>query len=197
MKLSQGIKKLALAAAVGAVTTGAIAATQGDLGATSQGEFDVTYNQNTKVRLWGLGDISLNENKLTATVDVCTFNNNTDHVLFTATSSNGFKLKTDASTVGDTSEIDYTLKLNNKGVPADGNEWGEGALPSGQQGYFQFASQGKGADQTAIDAAENSVACGAGTASNTTDLTVTIPTAPTGVGDGAYTDTVTLLIQPI
>ncbi|MDP0590251.1 MAG: hypothetical protein QS748_14100 [Candidatus Endonucleobacter bathymodioli] len=198
MKLLHEFKKATLVATVCMVTTGAIASTQGVMGATSTGQFDVTYSQKGKVRIWGLQDVSLHEEKLNETVNLCTFNNNTDHIIFTATSNNGFQLKTDGSTVGDNSKIYYTIQLNNKGASSSGDTWGEGGLQSGQKGHFQYASQGKKASLALIQSANDSLSCVSGAPSHTTDLKIDIPdNQASEVSDGAYTDTLTLLIEPI
>ncbi|MDP0561089.1 MAG: hypothetical protein QS721_01620 [Candidatus Endonucleobacter sp. (ex Gigantidas childressi)] len=65
-------------------------------------------------------------------------------------------------------------------------------MPSGQQGSAKYTSG------TAGTAPVDLLTCTAGTTANSTDLIVEVDaTALATASDGAYTDTVTLLMEPI
>ncbi len=192
MHFTKDLKKLLLAIAVTTTATGVIAATQGTEGTNSSGNFDVTFDQGAKVRVWGLQDLSFTGDlvaaDLTKNFTFCTFSNNTDEVVFKVESSNGnFTLVSGSQTA--TAPIDYKVQLANKNLaPGAGEEWSKNALVSGAQGFDRYSTQ-------SLDNGGASNLCVA--AQQTTDLTVTIPKVATVPGDGAYTDTVTLTIQPI
>ena len=189
MKISHNLKQFALAMAVGAVTTGAMAANQGVLGSTSEGDFDVTYNKGTEVRIWGLEDVSFDgdTNDLTAGdlvqgFSFCTFSNNTDEVVFDVESDNtDFTLQSGANT------LPYNIALSNNNSLIDMDRWGDGWLASGVQGSYRYLTQSN------VSGGASTVC---GVQEQTTDLVVTIP-QQNSVEDGVYTDTVTLTIRPI
>ncbi|WP_330924230.1 hypothetical protein [Candidatus Sororendozoicomonas aggregata] len=198
MKLLQDVQKVALAVAVCAVTTGAMAATQGTVGSTSEGEFDVTYNQGAEVRIWGLQDVSFDGDDedvtagaLTQSYDFCSFSNNTNEVLYDVASANGdFTL---ALVGGESDPLPYRVALADLSSPDTVlDTWGNDAaseLDSGAQGYSRYETQ-------QVTANDGNNVCAA--ANQTTRLTVTVPqvTGP-APSDGAYTDTVTITVRPI
>ncbi len=190
MKLLQGVQKVALTVAVCAVTTGAMAATDGTVGSTSTGDFEIYYNQGADVRIWGLQDVFFDDNTADQTFTFCTYSNNTANVQFTLSSSSGnFTLDPGSSINSPTGTaaqaIPYSVKLEDKETPENNALWGAGGLGNNVRSPFQFESQ----------SAQSNVAC-AGVA-ETTDLTVSIPSLPTNLSDGAYSDVVTLTIRPI
>lgn len=187
MKLPIDLKKIAVGMVASATTVAALAATQGLLGTTSTGNFDITYNVNAEVKLWGLKDINLSASNLSETVQICTYNNNTTNVNFTATSGSGdFTLRSP----GNADQPEYSVKLTDKTVNL-GDIWGLGGINSGQQGGHKYSSNNNGG--TAVVDGD---LCVAGSASNTAELTITA-TTPAASADGTYTDNVTLLIEAI
>ncbi|PJE80641.1 hypothetical protein CI610_00380 [invertebrate metagenome] len=184
MQVSSTFRKLALATAISSLAAGAMAATQGGIGATSTGDFDITYVQGGEVRLWGLEDMSFTslatDADKTETVTVCTYNNSTTQVNFRVNSDNEFAL---VGSNGEGATVPYTLSLADKGGPIQ-DFWGEGGLASDNQGSYQYLSQGT-----------NTTGCSG--AQQTTDLTVILSDASGDVSSGIYRDTVTVTIQPI
>ena len=185
MKISTNVKKLVLAAAVSAVATGVMAATNPGSPAAdkSTGDFDVTFSQGAQLRIWGLRDMSFTEaltQDRSQSVDFCTYSNNTDEVVFEAQSDTG-----DFTLAGPGDALNYTLKVEDSANASNADEWGDGLLASNDQGYYRYPASQK---NTPGDF------CGGTQQLNT--VTVTIP-AQTVTADGAYTDTVTLTIKPI
>ncbi len=192
MKLLHVVQKVALTVAVCAVTTGAMAATQGEVGPTSQGDFEIYYNQGTYVRIWGLEDVSLNNNKTSQKFTFCTYSNNTTKVQFTLSSRNGdFQLDTGSSTtsLGSTTAIPYKVMLDDKGNAEEPENysafWGFTGHKSNELSPFQFQTQGTASDGACTGTAQ------------TTVLKVSIPSLPDNLSDGAYSDVVTLTVRPI
>lgn len=191
-------KTLALAAAVSAgllSSAGVMAARQGELGTSSDGDFEITYNLNPQVRIWGLEDMSFNGDLGSAqfdSFDFCTFSNNTEEVLITVDSANGdFALNSTPGVSG--GPIGYELKITDKDDTDQSDTWGgTGNLGNGQQGYSQYSAS------MTPGVTNDTVAC-TGTGYSLNTLRVDIPAvtsgAPTAAGD--YSDTVTLTISAI
>ncbi len=187
-------KTLALAAAVSAgllSSTGVMAARQGELGATSDGDFEINYNVSPSVRIWGLEDMSFTgplTSEVSDTFDFCTYSNNTDEVLIEVESTNtDFALNTTAAAGG---LIPYTVTIVDQNAAGTTDTWGDENLASGAQGFFRYP-----ADSTAGVADGDNVCIGTGYDLNT--LTVKIPAVSSSIGDGVYSDTVTLTVTPI
>ena len=192
MKLSVSLKQLALAAAMGAVSAGAMAATDGTVGSTSTGDFEIYYNQNADVRIWGLEDVVFDRETSDKSFTFCTYSNNTTKIQFTLSSRSGNFSLDSGSTIdspgGTTAQsIPYAIRLQDSGLPeSDGDaSWGVGGLGDGERSPARFQSQGEQSDVACAGAVE------------TTDLTVSIPSLPANLSDGAYSDVVTLTIRPI
>ncbi|MDP0561092.1 MAG: hypothetical protein QS721_01635 [Candidatus Endonucleobacter sp. (ex Gigantidas childressi)] len=134
MKLLGNFKKAALVAMMCATATGAIAATQGSLGTNSTGTFDITLNHKGNAKVWGLVDVNLTDTHATESVSICTFNNNTNRSFFYYNQQEyGFYVNRRRRQT----PIPYTIKLHDKGG-TNGETWGEGGLPSGQQGSAKY-----------------------------------------------------------
>ena len=187
-------KLLAMAAAVSAGllgSAGSMAANQGPLGQTSQGDFDITYVKGQQVRIWGLKDFVFDNSSadgLTRSENICVFsngNNSSNQYKLTVTSDNG-----DA---GDSGE--YFILSDGADAPTTVNY------------SFVFKdSNGASVWSTADDDSRDQVVeINAGllvdqpnpnedcVATNAT-IDITIPTAPTQTG--VYTDGITLLVEP-
>lgn len=193
MKLPIDLKKIMVAMAASAVTVSALAATQGLLGTTSTGNFEVSLNVNPQVRVWGLEDLSFLSGGASQSVEFCTFNNNTDKLNITASSTNNFELR--SNDPANSAKTTYTLTVADN-VISGGSEidmWGIGGLASGQQGSSQFITTGLGDDPAALGIGTD--VCGAGSTYNKSVLTVDVGAAP--AADGTYSDTVTLLVEAI
>ena len=183
------LRKMVLAVAISAVTSGVMAAENPDepTEGSSNGTFDVTYNKGSEVRIWGLKDLSFSGDlatEQTDNFDFCTFSNNTDEIIISAGSANG-----DFSLSGPGNDnIDYTIRVNDKDFVTSGDVWGKDFLPSGSQGYSKYSASQE-------NSSKNDVVCAGEQQLNT--LTVVIPAAEGTFTDGAYTDAVTLTIKPI
>ncbi|MBO9494599.1 hypothetical protein J7438_10925 [Thalassotalea sp. G20_0] len=187
-------KTLALVVAVSAgllSSAGVMAARQGTVGPTSNGDFEINYNVNPSVRIWGLEDMSFTGSLGSAVTDnfnFCTYSNNTDKVLIEVASTNtDFALNTTAVSGG---PIPYTVTIVDKDVSTTTDTWGAGNLASGTQGSFQYS-----ADKTVVGEDPNNVCIG--TAYELNKLTVDIPAVSGVIADGVYSDIVTLTVTPI
>lgn len=187
-------KTLALAAAVSAgllSSAGVMAARQGELGATSDGDFDILYVKGQQVRIWGLKDFVFDNSSaggLTQSENICVFSNGNN-------SSNQYKL-TVTSDNGDAGDSDEYFKLS------DGAD-----VPTTVNYSFVFKDNSGTSvwDTTSKNSAERVIEINAGplvdqpnpneecVATNAT-IDITIPTAPTQTG--VYTDGITLLVEP-
>ena len=123
-------KTLALAAAVSAGllgSTGVMAARQGGLGATSDGDFEINFQKGSIARIWGFEDINLTDQTIdeanAVTDNICVFTNK-------AVNSNDFKLEIESANAfqlagsGESSDgtdiptIDYDIKV--AGISGEG-----------------------------------------------------------------------------
>ena len=123
-------KTLALAAAVSAGllgSTGVMAARQGELGVTSDGDFEINFQKGSIAKIWGFDDINLTDQTIdeanAVTDNICVFTNK-------AVNSNDFKLEIESTNAfqlagsGETSDgtdiptIDYDIKV--AGIQGEG-----------------------------------------------------------------------------
>ena len=104
-------KQMALAAVIaGGFAVSGQAATDGTLGATSQGDFDIIFSNATQARIWGLEDVVMsatNGSDGTAQdMEFCVFSNTEDtgsnSYELSVTSENGFQLVDRAGSSTDT-----------------------------------------------------------------------------------------------
>ncbi len=176
MEMNKLVKGLILA---GAMVAGgsAMAATQGTLGGTSQGDIDIDVTVGDQIQITALQDITGSHvpgNDFTGSSEACVYTNNpTGNYDVTMTSSNPgagnvFQLSDGSTTV------EYTISYD------DGNS--TAAMLSGQV-------------NTTFDNADTaSTTCG-GTPQSSIDITV--PAANLDVvGAGTYSDVVTILVAP-
>ena len=187
-------KTLALAAAVSAgllSSAGVMAARQGELGATSDGDFEINYNVSPSVRIWGLEDMSFTGNLSSGdkdTFNFCTYSNNTDEVLIEVESENtDFALNPTDAAGG---LLPYTVTIVDKDVAATTDTWGKDNLATGTQGSFRYP-----ADKT-VGVVDGDNLC-IGTSYEQNTLTVDILPVTGSIADGVYSDTVTLTVTPI
>ncbi|CAM3434362.1 hypothetical protein [Parendozoicomonas haliclonae] len=184
-------KALALAIAVGA--SGGVFADAGDLnpdheqlGATSYGDFKITYSNSAKARVFGLDDITLTSSDstspITAKDDICIFTNQTNFSLV-VDSTNNFSLQDSASSEGAT----YTLNFQEKGAAS--NDLGTWGLESG--------NNSDGYKATAIPAI--ALKGGDSELGNTCSGNITMTVSAkqkAGASNGTYTDSVLLTVAP-
>ena len=124
------LKTLALALAVSAGllgSTGVMAARQGDLGATSNGDFEINFQKGSIAKIWGLEDIDLTDQTTdqasAVTDDICVFTNkaaNSNDFMLEIESANAFQLAGSGKGGNGTDipTIDYDIKV--AGIPGHG-----------------------------------------------------------------------------
>ncbi|MGI2026927.1 hypothetical protein [Endozoicomonas acroporae] len=186
------LKTLALTTAVSLGLLGsnaAMAETQGSLGATSEGNFDITYVKGTLVRIWGLEDFAFDNQAdgASLTKDVCVFSNgnsNSNQYKLTVTSGNVFKLIDGASNEADYT-FDFGTKISGATTPA---VWTNAAGNESNGDQVGNITAGALADQP------NPNLDNCTSAEANAQISITIPTVPTTAG--VYTDNVVLLVAP-
>ncbi|OQX34109.1 MAG: hypothetical protein B0D91_13045 [Oceanospirillales bacterium LUC14_002_19_P2] len=188
--MREGLKKLAVALAFGAVSSGAIAAQDGPLHpSTSAGNFDVTLVNAAGVRIWGLQDIVFDTQgasaNQTSTVDICVFSNG-------ASGATEVQYKIDAATSSATlsngaspaTELDYRVEF----ADAD-NAFVD--LITGGSVQAQVSNQNAG---TLASQPDPTLAC---TSDQNAQLRVSVLGTDIGTaGQGVYTGNVVLTVTP-
>ncbi|MFK7854964.1 MAG: hypothetical protein AB8B79_12655 [Granulosicoccus sp.] len=151
----------------------AIAATQGNLGASSTGSSDVMIIKDNVVQLSGVGDLDLGQHNstdidLTANDDVCVFNSTATYSVTVESAGSAFELRNGAEA------IPYSVLWTTSAAPATAMT-------------HQAALGGNVGDRTSPN-------CNGGTNANfavqvsSVDFNAAVP--------GTYTDTLTLMIEP-
>ncbi|MDP0588782.1 MAG: hypothetical protein QS748_06130 [Candidatus Endonucleobacter bathymodioli] len=176
-------KTLALVGAMTLMSTVAMAATQGVIGETSSGIMEVNFVQGAAARIWGMVDIDLGPSKLTGGYDFCTGSTAATLSMTVTSTSGNFELGASGGAI----KIPYKLKLTDKATPTIIDTWGAGELGNGAVGNGVYATQSdmnKGVNTCTVP-------------HQTTTLGIDLGTLPSNLPDGAYADTVTLLITPL
>ena len=182
------MKKLAVAMVVSmglAGATGVYAATDGSLGTTSTGDFDINLNIPGTVGIWGLRDLPFTEDGQ-QTLNACVFSA-TNKVQFQVSSTNdNFKLAG-----GNINAADFTVTIKDKknSVPS---VWGEGGLGSGDIATVNYDVTGAAKPSPDDGTTITSICTGA---DQTIDITVDISNATTD--EGVYTSNVELVVSAI
>ena len=188
--MREGLKKIALAVAIGSISTGVLAEVDGTIGTTSTGNFDITYIKGSIARIWGLADFTMTDSDLVAapnTNEICVFSNKgagSNTYEMKVSSSNGFQL-TDA-TGGGASPISYNLKV--EGIGDGGGSIDNSSLTPGTD--LEFAG-----DLTAgflLDQPRPNLDC---TTDKNAKISIWFSSAP-NIAVGTYSDTVTMLVTP-
>ena len=165
----------------GLISTSAMAATQGLMGLTSNGNIDLDLQVLDSIEINALNDINfgtyggLNTGNINQGDDFCVFRNGGDNYKITPTSANG-KFSLTGPTLD---EIDYTVKLAGT---AGGAATGTSVL--------------YGADSTGFAGSAARDCTGSGGVNASVDVSITeaeIRQASTGL----YADTLILLVSPI
>lgn len=170
------LKKVAVGGALVALTTGAYAANDGTLGATSSGDFDISLTVNGAVKISNLSDMTLpafSGADVSNVQTACVYSNSTGGAYNVTASATGaaFNLS------GTGGSIAYTVEYD------DGSPSGFVSLTHGNLASMANAS---GTDDD----------CG-GTGSNATVRVNVAATDASAVPQGSYTSTLTLLVAPI
>ncbi|MEM9620093.1 MAG: hypothetical protein AAF993_00495 [Pseudomonadota bacterium] len=170
------LKKVAVGGALVAMTSGAYAAVDGTLGATSTGSFDISLTVNGAVKISNLSDMTLppfSGSDVSNTQTACVYSNSTGgnyNVTATATGAS-FDLN------GTGGSILYNVEYDD-----------------GSAGGFVGLTHGNAAAMTNASATDDD--CG-GSGSNAT-VRVSVDAADAAaVPQGSYTSTLTLLVAPI
>ena len=175
MRIIKFMKNFQLAVLASAlIASGSLMAAQdGNLGGTSEGESIVTIIKQNAVQITNVADLDLGSHAtlaadLSANDDVCVFNSTATYKITVSSANGGFKL------MDGTAEIPYSV------------EWsanGDAAAPI--------------ADGTALASMigdRTSLNCNGGTNAN---FSATVAAADfNAAGPGTYTDTLTLLVEP-
>ncbi|WP_211826145.1 hypothetical protein [Kistimonas asteriae] len=186
--MRQGLKTLAVALALGAASSGAMAADDGDLGATSTGDFDIKLVHASGVRIWGLEDFFFDTDGATtqqqADINLCIFTND-------ATSSTDGQYDIIATgsdtqlTNGASDTLDYTVEFSDT-KDNTGNDYQ--TLISG--GSISALAGGLNAGTLVSQPDPSNTAC----IGENANIRVTID--PTGAPSGTYVANVNLLVSP-
>lgn len=179
---------IALAATAGLTASAAMAATDGTLGTTSTGNFDINYIKGDQARVWGLADLNMTDTHTSGdelTQDICIFSNkasSSNVYELTLSSANSFTLID--GTGGGAAAIGYNIKVEGIGT-------GTGTLDSSDISGGNYVDNGMNAGPLANqpDPSQN---C---TANQNAQVSVWFDSAP-NITTGAYYDTVTLLVTP-
>ncbi|MBO9494648.1 hypothetical protein J7438_11175 [Thalassotalea sp. G20_0] len=184
---------LATVVSVGVLgSTSAVAVTQGNLGSTSTGIFDITLIKGELARVWGLKDVELvdansDSNFDTYTSSFCIFANkglqsNDFDLSITSASSTPFSLKDISGTQGAT-DIAYTVKITDSASTELVAENADGATKTGRLNAGSLLSQ--------------PLPGGVCTGNENMDLEIALVNSSfTSIQTGTYTDKITLLVQP-
>ncbi|MGI9278447.1 MAG: hypothetical protein ACR2PX_02315 [Endozoicomonas sp.] len=185
---------VAMAVSVGLGASSVMAATDGTIGETSNGNFDINFQKGTVARIWGLGDFNLTDANVAATPateDICIYSNkaaNSNTYQLEIASTNSFRLVgsgSDASTF-----VDYDIKVEGLGI-------GNGSLDNASVNHGTDANvtsqAGNHLDAGALASQPDpSIAC---TGENA-QISVWLPASVASLAGGAFSDTVTLTITP-
>ena len=188
-------KTLALAAAVSAGLLGAagvMAATQGTLEETSNGDFTIFLNKGISVAVWGFKDLYFISNSTaipsgSETVALCVTNSGApdSQVRFMVEStSDNFTLKND-SVVGGS----YTVTIEDKGSSSTKALWGDGGLTTGL--FSEEAFEAGIAEPLA-----GATLCNTTSDNHTVNMKIDV-TPDTNAVAGVYSDIVTVTVTPI
>lgn len=186
--MKKDIQKLALGLAVVAASSGAIAATDGDLGSTSTGDFDITLVHASGVRIWGLQDFFFDTEgssaQQRADINLCVFTNDA-----TSTTDGQYDIIATGSDLvmsngaGDT--LNYTVEFSDS-KDNTGNNYQSvvtGGAISPEVGGLNAG--------TLINQPDPKATCGGNENAN---IRVTID--PTSAPSGTYLATVNLTVSP-
>ena len=191
------LKQLVLGVMISGASMGAMAARDGTLGATSDGDFDIRLTIGGQVRIWGFSDLTFataNGNE-TASQDICVYSSSERVSLKISAQDNKFQLGPNAQ-----NHMPYTVNI--KGVKS-----GDGVIPPGTNlGNFntKITWADSGADNVSggthgspfVAQKTDHTNCTA----NEQNLTVEVAFAAKAVGtvpSGVQTDTVTLEVAPM
>jgi hypothetical protein len=168
-------KALAVAAIATLAAGHAFAATQGTLGATSQGSLDITLTIDPLVQISALNDIALGTytggGDMTGADDLCVYSNNGGYDI-TATGNGGgaFEL------LGASANIPYTVEWATSAGAGTGTALTTGVTLAGQGGTFTTPDCG-GADNAQVIVTVDSNDLGSAPADNYTGV-LTLLVAP-------------------
>lgn len=194
------MKRVALAVAVSAgltATTGVMAANQGDLGATSSGDFDITFSNADQARIWGLEDLNLTDANASdgaaKTHDFCVFSNKSNtgsnQYEMEIESLNTFKLVNAVTGAADPgTSLAYTVSI----ADPVGNDFDVNVSAQTDTGNLYAGSLSNQPDPGNDDCASQSKA--------KTSLSIQFVGDTTAIGNvaaGSYYDLVTLTVTPL
>ena len=176
-KLSVFVAAMATVASMGA----AVAAEDGELGATSMGDFEIYYSKEAKIQVWGFKDVYFTHaegvTKHDKTISLCAMSTS-GHVRFKV-NSRFYMSDTDEKGA-------YSITIGNKDNASIADTWGTKGLAAnvnGVRSYVALKTLEDGATETCD--AKYQVA----------DLTVDLNDSD--LAEGTYTRTVTVTAFPI
>ena len=179
-------------------STGVMAARQGELGATSDGDFEINFQKGSIARIWGFEDINLTDQAINeasaATDSICVFTNkavNSNDFKLEIESSNAFQLagSGESSDGTDIPSVDYDIKIASLGKAT-------GDLDNGEVSH--------GTDKT-VDSGENPLNAGSildqprplSDCVGSENFKISVWAANlANIQSGTYSDTVTLTVTP-
>ena len=177
-KLSMFVAAVATVASMGT----AMAATDGKLGATSEGNFDIYYSRGAQIQVWGFKDVYFTHaegvTKHDKTISLC------------ATSTSGdvrFKVGSRFYMHDTEAKGAYSITIADKAEASESDVWGAGELASDVYGKQSFT-------------AENALTDGATTETCDAKYQVadrTVDLNDSDLAEGTYTRTVTVTAFPI
>ena len=179
-KISMFVAAVATVASMGT----AMAATDGELGATSKGDFEIYYSQGAQIQVWGFEDVHFaaaeGVTKHTETMSLCAMSTS-EKVRFKVASA--FYMDDDEGE----KKGAYTITIGDKAKASESDVWGAEGLASDVYGKRSF---------TAKNALEN------GATTDTCDATyqvanLTVDLNDSGLAEGTYQQTVTVTAFPI
>ena len=195
------MKTLGLAVAVSAGllgSTGVMAARQGELGATSDGDFEINFQKGSIARIWGFEDINLTDQTISeanaVTDNICVFANkavNSNNFKLEIESANAFQLagSGEGSDGVDIPAIDYDIKIASLGTAT-------GDLDNGEVTH---------GTQKTIDSGQNPLNAGpildqprpVNECAGSENFEISVWAANlANIQSGTYSDTVTLTVTP-
>ncbi|WP_422449935.1 MULTISPECIES: hypothetical protein [unclassified Endozoicomonas] len=179
------LKTLALTTAVSLGLLGSnasMAETQGSLGATSEGTFDIKLSLGQIVQIWGFNDLYFTGNDKSPAMNLCVKNNDTNNTVRLSVEGS-FKLGTPTE-----NGANYSVSITDTSNAKE-SVWGSGAseLDSGEFSTVGYTTQDS---SDAVD----TTSCADGSTYNAVDLTVQVKGTK---GTGVFSDTVTVTVFPI
>ena len=176
-KISMFVAAVATVASMGT----AMAATDGKLGATSEGNFDIYYSRGAQIQVWGFKDVHF-----AATDDV----KHDETMSLCATSTSGdvrFKVGSRFYMHDTEAKGAYSITIADKAEASESDVWGAGELASDVYGKQSFTAKNALADGATTETcdAEYQVA----------DLKVDLDDSD--LAEGTYKQTVTVTAFPI